>query len=98
MFHHLISVCFVLTFVNCCMCNGNTANTETPGFFLKVSKNIPRLGRRSQNSLSDFENFFLKTSKSVPRIGRSGAVSTIIISNKSMHNISLKKNVFVSFV
>ncbi|XP_037044937.1 uncharacterized protein LOC119080633 [Bradysia coprophila] len=39
---------------------------DTPGFFLKVSKNIPRIGRRS----SDFDNFFLKSSKNVPRIGR----------------------------
>lgn len=51
-------------------CNGNGVNSESPGFFLKVTKNVPRLGRRS-HSLSDFENFFLKTSKSVPRIGRS---------------------------
>lgn len=78
MLHNLISICFVLTFVSCSMCDSNAANAETPGFFLKVSKNIPRLGRRSQSSLSDFENFFLKTSKSVPRIGRSGTVSTVI--------------------
>lgn len=42
------------------------ACNDTPGFFLKVSKNIPRIGRRS----SDFDNFFLKSSKNVPRIGR----------------------------
>jgi hypothetical protein len=42
-------------------------SSESPGFFLKVSKNVPRIGRRSG---SDFENFFLKQSKSVPRIGR----------------------------
>ncbi|KAJ6641335.1 hypothetical protein Bhyg_06271 [Pseudolycoriella hygida] len=42
------------------------ACNDTPGFFLKVSKNIPRIGRRS----SDFDSFFLKSSKSVPRIGR----------------------------
>lgn len=48
-----------------------SGNEDSPGFFLKVSKNVPRLGRRS-NTLSDFENFFLKASKSVPRIGRSG--------------------------
>lgn len=35
-------------------------------FLLAVSKNIPRIGRRS----SDFDNFFLKSSKNVPRIGR----------------------------
>ncbi|XP_055534655.1 uncharacterized protein LOC129724074 [Wyeomyia smithii] len=38
---------------------------ETPGFFIKLSKSVPRIGRRG-----DFENFFLKQSKSVPRIGR----------------------------
>lgn len=73
----------LLTVTEYCMCNnGNTISTETPGFFLKVTKNVPRLGRRSQQSqtqsLSDFENFFLKTSKSVPRIGRSdGNVSCL---------------------
>lgn len=50
-------------------CSSSGVNSESPGFFLKVTKNVPRLGRRS-HSLSDFENFFLKTSKSVPRIGR----------------------------
>lgn len=45
-------------------------NSESPGFFLKVTKNVPRLGRRS-SGISDFENFFVKTSKGVPRIGRS---------------------------
>lgn len=79
------------------MCNTNTANTETPGFFLKVSKNIPRLGRRSQNTLSDFENFFLKTSKSVPRIGRSGPVNTVIF-NELMNNFLEKYIEFLLFV
>lgn len=69
-----LSVCLFLTILDSCMCNSNTINTETPGFFLKVTKNVPRLGRRS-HQLSDFENFFLKTSKSVPRIGRSDGVS-----------------------
>uniref|UniRef100_A0A182NJQ1 Ecdysis-triggering hormone n=1 Tax=Anopheles dirus TaxID=7168 RepID=A0A182NJQ1_9DIPT len=38
---------------------------ESPGFFIKLSKSVPRIGRRG-----DLENFFLKQSKSVPRIGR----------------------------
>lgn len=46
---------------------------DSPGFFLKVSKNVPRIGRRSG---SEFENFFLKQSKSVPRIGRRGYVDS----------------------
>lgn len=40
---------------------------DSPGFFLKVTKNVPRIGRRSGNN---YENFFIKASKSVPRIGR----------------------------
>ncbi|XP_055610298.1 uncharacterized protein LOC129757192 [Uranotaenia lowii] len=44
-----------------------TVADETPGFFIKLSKSVPRIGRRG-----DFENFFLKQSKSVPRIGRRG--------------------------
>lgn len=73
---HALLLLALLTVFDYCTCNnGNTISTETPGFFLKVTKNVPRLGRRSQ-PLSDFENFFLKTSKSVPRIGRSdGSVS-----------------------
>ncbi|XP_058462934.1 uncharacterized protein LOC131437542 [Malaya genurostris] len=43
---------------------------ETPGFFIKLSKSVPRIGRRG-----DFENFFLKQSKSVPRIGRRSGFS-----------------------
>ncbi|XP_031630471.1 uncharacterized protein LOC116345341 [Contarinia nasturtii] len=66
-----LSLCLLLTVFDYCLCsNSNTISSETPGFFLKVTKNVPRLGRRS-HQLSDFENFFLKTSKSVPRIGRS---------------------------
>lgn len=69
---------FVVAFVNCA---GNVANNESPGFFLKVTKNVPRLGKRT-NSLSDFENFFLKTSKSVPRIGRSEVFMVFVPTKK----------------
>lgn len=72
-----ITLCLLITVFDFCTCNSNSISTETPGFFLKVTKNVPRLGRRSQ-SLSDFDNFFLKTSKSVPRIGRSENVSEYI--------------------
>lgn len=51
------------------------ACNDTPGFFLKVSKNIPRIGRRS----SDFDNFFLKSSKSVPRIGRRDPFVSVLL-------------------
>ncbi|KXJ82660.1 hypothetical protein RP20_CCG012465 [Aedes albopictus] len=47
------------------------AADETPGFFIKLSKSVPRIGRRG-----DFENFFLKQSKSVPRIGRRSGLFT----------------------
>lgn len=75
-----LSLCILVTIINYCMCNSSTVNTETPGFFLKVAKNVPRLGRRS-HSLSDFENFFLKTSKSVPRIGRSDGTVSLSLKN-----------------
>lgn len=48
--------CLTILYVN--------ANNN-PGFFLKTSKNVPRIGKRQE-----FENFFLKQSKSVPRIGK----------------------------
>lgn len=64
-FHKItFGVCFVIVVITVC-----SATDETPGFFLKVTKNVPRLGRRSQ-STNEFENFFLKASKTVPRIGR----------------------------
>ncbi|XP_017469280.1 PREDICTED: uncharacterized protein LOC108361210 [Rhagoletis zephyria] len=50
---------FVLTALTD-QCQGN----ESPGFFLKITKNVPRLGRRS-------DSYFLKNMKVVPRIGRS---------------------------
>ncbi len=53
-----------------------TYGQENPGFFLKVSKNVPRIGRRSEN----YENNFLKQTKSVPRIGRRSK----IVSNSSV--------------
>ncbi|EDW01612.1 GH21534 [Drosophila grimshawi] len=37
---------------------------ESPGFFLKITKNVPRLGKRS-------EGFPMKNMKTIPRIGRS---------------------------
>ncbi|PSN34798.1 hypothetical protein C0J52_24369 [Blattella germanica] len=41
-------------------------------FFLKASKSVPRIGRRSE-----YDNFFLKASKSVPRIGRRRELSPL---------------------
>ncbi|XP_066589268.1 uncharacterized protein ETH [Prorops nasuta] len=43
-----------------------TLADEVPAFFLKIAKNVPRIGR----SDSSFEDFFFKTSKNIPRIGR----------------------------
>lgn len=39
---------------------------ESPGFFLKITKNVPRLGKRT-------ESFVMKNIKTIPRIGRSEA-------------------------
>ncbi|CAD7014426.1 uncharacterized protein LOC101457772 [Ceratitis capitata] len=47
----------VATLTNYCQCN------DSPGFFLKITKNVPRLGRRS-------DSYFLKNMKAIPRIGR----------------------------
>lgn len=56
---NLLAVLVLVTFIS--------AN-ESPGFFLKATKNVPRLGRRA--AANDMNNFFLKSSKNVPRIGR----------------------------
>ena len=53
--------CLILPLI----CAAMAMPDETSGFFIKIPKNVPRIGRRG-----DFENFFLKQSKSVPRIGR----------------------------
>ncbi|XP_065369592.1 uncharacterized protein ETH [Calliphora vicina] len=47
---------------------GHCKTDDSPGFFLKITKNVPRLGRRSDK---DFESSFLKNYKAIPRIGRS---------------------------
>lgn len=77
MISKLFGLCILLAFCNYSTCS-DTVNTETPGFFLKVTKNVPRLGRRSHD-FGDMGNFFLKTSKSVPRIGRSEETVSIHI-------------------
>ncbi|XP_017044949.1 uncharacterized protein LOC108090674 [Drosophila ficusphila] len=41
---------------------------DSPGFFLKITKNVPRLGKRG-------ENFAMKNLKTIPRIGRSEQAS-----------------------
>ncbi|XP_037941216.1 uncharacterized protein LOC119674162 [Teleopsis dalmanni] len=47
---------------------------DSPGFFLKtISKNIPRLGRRSDK---EFESSFFKNMKSIPRIGRAATTTS----------------------
>lgn len=41
------------------------ADDGSPAFFLKIAKNVPRIGRSS-----DADNFFFKSSKNIPRIGK----------------------------
>ncbi|EDW60063.1 uncharacterized protein ETH [Drosophila virilis] len=43
---------------------------ESPGFFLKITKNVPRLGKRS-------EGFPMKNIKTIPRIGRSDPQASV---------------------
>ncbi|EDW08555.1 uncharacterized protein LOC6578712 [Drosophila mojavensis] len=43
---------------------------ESPGFFLKITKNVPRLGKRG-------EAFLMKNMKTIPRIGRSDPEASI---------------------
>uniref|UniRef100_A0A1I8NQJ7 Uncharacterized protein n=1 Tax=Stomoxys calcitrans TaxID=35570 RepID=A0A1I8NQJ7_STOCA len=55
------------------LCIGLRASTsckadDSPGFFLKITKNVPRLGRRSDK---EFVQGFWKNFKAIPRIGRS---------------------------
>lgn len=59
----MIKVFFIILMIFIISSSGN----ESPGFFLKISKNVPRIGRRS---VKDIEEFFMKQAKNVPRIGR----------------------------
>lgn len=45
---------------------------ESPGFFLKITKNVPRLGKRT-------ESFVMKNMKTIPRMGRSDPQVSILI-------------------
>lgn len=76
----LFLLCLYLLFINV-LCDDGT-------FFLKVAKNVPRIGKRnksnSNNNDDSFEKFFLKASKSVPRIGRRGNTEVIFINFASI--------------
>lgn len=47
---------------------------ESPGFFLKITKNVPRLGKRT-------ESFVMKNMKTIPRMGRSDPEVDILAVN-----------------
>ncbi|XP_064540326.1 uncharacterized protein ETH [Drosophila montana] len=49
---------------------GSAHADESPGFFLKITKNVPRLGKRS-------EGFPMKNIKTIPRIGRSDPQASV---------------------
>lgn len=67
--------------------SSNDKAEEVPGFFLKVTKNVPRIGRSSGGEI---ENFFLKQSKSVPRIGRRNSqVRVLCVLDKIIFSKSL---------
>lgn len=58
----LLLVCTVFILLKICKAN------DSPGFFLKITKNVPRLGRRSPEK--EYDNYFLKNMKTIPRIGK----------------------------
>lgn len=47
---------------------------ENPGFFLKVSKNVPRIGRRSE-SRPDFNMMYMNAKNILPQHRREQVVS-----------------------
>ncbi|XP_059612633.1 uncharacterized protein LOC132259105 [Phlebotomus argentipes] len=59
-------LCFVILIFGVFFASGD----ENPGFFLKITKNVPRIGRRSLPVTSEVDNFFFKGLKNVPRMGR----------------------------
>jgi len=59
-------------------CPSSTLADDTgTNFFLKASKSVPRIGRRSEYDI------YLKTPKNVPRIGRRREMSPLV-SNKAL--------------
>jgi hypothetical protein len=56
-----------------------SAEETGTNFFLKASKSVPRIGRRSE-----YDNFFLKASKNVPRIGRRREMSPIVSNGEAL--------------
>lgn len=58
-----IFFCLIIFFI---ITNSINAD-DNPGFFLKVTKNVPRLGRRSDNN---FDEYYRKVIKNIPRVGK----------------------------
>ncbi|XP_059473243.1 uncharacterized protein LOC132195333 [Neocloeon triangulifer] len=58
-----------ILFLLSAMIIGLEADSDAGTFFLKATKNVPRIGRRSGGGDTPF---FLKATKNVPRIGRRG--------------------------
>lgn len=59
---------------------------DIPGFFLKITKNVPRLGRRSDK---EYESYFLKNVKQIPRIGRRYDNVSTDCKNTFIYNLSI---------
>lgn len=47
---------------------------EVPAFFLKIAKNMPRVGRSEATSLDRLNGYILKTAKNAPRVGKRDVV------------------------
>ncbi|XP_073811685.1 uncharacterized protein [Musca autumnalis] len=81
--------CILLVVYTLILCLVICLAEDSPGFFLKITKNVPRLGRRADKT---FEHGLWGNYKSVPRMGRSVSSDTEFnaISNWLQQGVSTK--------
>ncbi|XP_015115374.1 uncharacterized protein LOC107040000 [Diachasma alloeum] len=60
----ILGTCLTIAVLSCGMITVQ-ADDEVPAFFLKIAKNVPRIGRSDK-----YHEYFLKQAKNVPRMGK----------------------------
>ncbi|XP_011310218.1 uncharacterized protein ETH [Fopius arisanus] len=59
-----LGTCMIIVVLSCGVITVE-ADDEVPAFFLKIAKNVPRIGRSDK-----YHEYFLKQAKNVPRMGK----------------------------
>lgn len=82
MHRHFLLFSYALILFWCLASKSTCKADDSPGFFVKISKNVPRLGRRSDKT---FGRGFLNNYKVIPRIGRS--FDSVSMTKVNLNNI-----------